>query len=91
MVDWVVSRRVNESCYVGSLTRRGLALVRGLVASLTFEASSCPLCDMLEQRRRRWIACRWSNLMQLATWGSATSVHVPFRCRRTLVVPIEGG
>lgn len=26
MVDWVVSRRVNESCYVGSLTRRGLAL-----------------------------------------------------------------
>ena len=23
MVDWVVSRRVNESCYVGSLTRRG--------------------------------------------------------------------
>jgi hypothetical protein len=42
MVDRVVSRRVNESCYVGSLTRRGLALVRGIAALLAFEASSCP-------------------------------------------------
>jgi hypothetical protein len=43
-VDWVVSRRVNESCYVGSLTRRGLALVRGVVVPsvFAFEASSYP-------------------------------------------------
>ena|ERR1700760_420387 len=29
MVDWVVSCRVNESCYVGILTRRGLTLEKG--------------------------------------------------------------
>jgi hypothetical protein len=32
MVDRVVSCRVKESCYVGSLTRRGLASVTGLAA-----------------------------------------------------------
>ena len=36
MVDWVVSRRVDESCYVGSLTRGGRALVIDCIA---FEAS----------------------------------------------------
>jgi hypothetical protein len=32
MVDWVVSCRVDESCYVGSLTRGGWALVIDRVA-----------------------------------------------------------
>ena len=43
MVDWVVSRRVNESCQVGSLTRRGSALaVAGLDALLASDGSSVP-------------------------------------------------
>jgi hypothetical protein len=35
MVDWVVSRRVNESCYAGSLTQKGTGLggCGGVVAS----------------------------------------------------------
>lgn len=43
MDDWVISRRVNESCKVRSLARRGLALaVAGPRASLAFEGSSVP-------------------------------------------------
>jgi len=36
MVDWVVSCRVNEFCYAGSLTRKGTGLwwLWGLVALL---------------------------------------------------------
>jgi hypothetical protein len=36
MVDWVISRRVNESRYAGSLTQKGIGLggCGGLVASL---------------------------------------------------------
>jgi hypothetical protein len=36
MVDWVVSRRVNESCYAGRLTQKeaGLGGRWGVVASL---------------------------------------------------------
>ena len=36
MVDWVISRRVNESCYAGRLTRKGTGLwwLWGLVALL---------------------------------------------------------
>jgi hypothetical protein len=51
MVDWVVSRRVNESCYVGSLTRRGLTFDGwALLPCFAFdEASSCPCVDMLER------------------------------------------
>jgi len=58
---------------------------------LPFEAFKLSLCDKLEQCWRRWIACRWTNLMQLATWGSAMSMCMPFRCHRTLVVLIVGG
>ena len=52
MVDWVISCRVNESCYVGSLTRRGLALVEELLWLLRFlplKALVVLLRDMLEQ------------------------------------------
>ena len=44
------------------------------VGPLTLKASSCPCGDMLERYWRRWIACRWSDLMQLTTRGSAASV-----------------
>lgn len=46
MVDWVVSRRVDESCYVGSLTRGGRALVIDRVA---FEASGHRFYDVFER------------------------------------------
>lgn len=46
MDDWVVSDRVEESCYVGSLLERGLA--RGLnFLSLPFEALSRPWATCL--------------------------------------------
>jgi hypothetical protein len=47
MVDWVVSRRVDESCYVGSLTRGGWALVIDCV--LPFEASGHQFYDVFER------------------------------------------
>jgi hypothetical protein len=46
MVDWVVSCRVDESCYVGSLTRGGRALVIDRVA---FEASGHQFYDAFER------------------------------------------
>ena len=61
------------------------------------KACFCPwslmlsLSDKCEQCWRRWIACRWSNLMQPATRGSAMSMCLPFRCHWTLVVLIVGG
>jgi len=49
------------------------------------------LCDVLERCWRRWIACRWLNLVQPATWGSAMSACMPFRCHWMSVVLIVGG
>jgi len=46
MVDWVVSRRVNESCCAGSLTQRGPSWVV-LFNKKPFEASSCPCVTCL--------------------------------------------
>jgi hypothetical protein len=47
MVDWVVSRRVDESCYVGSLTRGGRALV--ILIAFAFEASGHQFYDVFER------------------------------------------
>ena len=49
------------------------------------------LSDKRERCWRRWIACRWSNLMQPATRGSAMSMCLPFRRHWTSVVLIVGG
>jgi len=53
MVDWVVSRRVNESRYAGSLTQKGtgLLVVGGALLPCFYlsKSSSCPHVDMLEQ------------------------------------------
>ncbi len=46
MVDWVVSRRVDESCYVGSLTRGGWALV---IDRIAFEAPGHQFYDVFER------------------------------------------
>jgi hypothetical protein len=46
MVDWVVSRRVDESCYVGSLTREGRTLVIDCIA---FEALGRQFYDVSER------------------------------------------
>src|SRR6266481_3837091 len=82
-----------SSYHVGSPTQRGLALVweEALLPRIAFKALSCPCVTLLERCCRTWIACRWSNLMQLATWGSTVSGWRSCRHHRTSVDPIEGG
>ena len=69
MVDWVISRRVNESRYTGSLTLKGnwpwWLCMGALLPHLPLEVSSCPCVMCLSNVEGWWIACRWSNLMQL--------------------------
>lgn len=48
--------------------------LQALLPRFAFEASSYPCAIGLSNVERKWIACRWSDLMQLATWGSAMSV-----------------
>jgi len=61
---------------VGSLTQKGTGFGcwGPLLPWFAFEASSYPCVIGLSDVERRWIACRWSDLMQVATWGSATSM-----------------
>ena len=75
MVDWVVSHRVDESCYVGSLIRKGADLGghEVLLPHFAFKALCHPYVTCLRDVEGGWIACQWSDLMQLATRGSAMS------------------
>jgi hypothetical protein len=62
---------------VGSLTQKGTGFggwEGPLLPRFAFEASSHPCVMGLSNVERRWIACRWSDLMQVATWGSAMSM-----------------
>jgi hypothetical protein len=61
---------------VGSLTQKGTGFggLGPLLPQFAFEASSHPCVMDLSNVERRWTACRWSDLMQVATWGSATSI-----------------
>lgn len=60
-------------------------------AYFAFGASSCPCVTCLSDVEGGGLLADGSGLMQLTTRGSAASVCVPFRCHRSLVVPIEGG
>jgi len=58
---------------------------------LPFEAL-CHLCMMCSSNvEGGGLLADGQTLMQLATWGSAVSMYMPFRCYWTLVVPIVGG
>jgi hypothetical protein len=73
--------------------KRGLALVvvGASLPHLPLEVSSHPYVTCLSNVEGWWIACRWSNLMQLNHSGIRHVCVGLFRHHRSLVVPIEGG
>jgi hypothetical protein len=60
-------------------------------STFAFEALSCPCVTCLSDVEGGGLLADGQTLMQLATWGSAMSTCMPFRCCRTSVVPIVGG
>jgi len=69
MDDWVVSRRVDESCHVGSLLEGDWP--EG--STFAFEALSCPCVTCLSDVEGGGLLAGGQTRCSLTTWGSATS------------------
>jgi hypothetical protein len=70
MVDQVILHRVKEPCYVGGLTRRGLALV---IEGIACEASSHPCVMSSRDVEGGGLLADGQTWCSQYTWGSAVT------------------